>query len=283
MKGKHIVISGANAGIGYATALGLLKKGAQVSMFCRSAEKAEQARKELIRQTGNTAIDIFIADMASWKSIKAACDSFKEKYGSIDVLLNNAGGTFSDYVKTEDGIEMTMAVNHFGYFVMTYHLLPLLKENSGARIINVSSKAHYGGKIDLQTINDEKGYFVFKQYEHSKLANVMFTKYLANKLKDKGITVNCLHPGVVQTKIGNKSGNKFHGMIWSLFAFFGINAEKGAETSIHLASSPDVASISGMYFDKKQPYKGSDSSNNLDSQNALWKWSEEQTDLFWEF
>jgi retinol dehydrogenase 14 len=278
---KHAIVTGANAGIGYATTKGLLQAGFKVSMFCRNRMKAEEALKELVKETGNDAIDIFIVDFSSLKSIEKTAAEFKEKYNTLDVLVNNAGATFASFEKSEDDLEMTMAVNHFGYFATTFHLLPLLQ--SGSRIVNVSSKAHYGGQIDLNTINEEKGYFVFKQYEISKLANVLFTKYLARQLAEKNITVNCLHPGVVKTKIGNKAGNKLFGFVWSLFSAFGINPDKGAETSIYLASSDKLADITGMYFDKKVAYKGSELSRDEELQEKFWKWSESMSGLVYAF
>ena len=278
---KHAIVTGANAGIGYATTKGLLQAGFKVSMFCRNRMKAEEALKELVKETGNDAIDIFIVDFSSLKSIEKTAAEFKGKYNALDVLVNNAGATFASFEKSEDDLEMTMAVNHFGYFATTFHLLPLLQ--SGSRIVNVSSKAHYGGQIDLNTINEEKGYFVFKQYEISKLANVLFTKYLARQLAEKNITVNCLHPGVVKTKIGNKAGNKLFGFVWSLFSAFGINPDKGAETSIYLASSDKLADITGMYFDKKVAYKGSELSRDEELQEKFWKWSESMSGLVYAF
>lgn len=278
---KHAIVTGANAGIGYATTKGLLQAGFKVSMFCRNRMKAEEALKELVKETGNDAIDIFIVDFSSLKSIEKTAAEFKGKYNALDVLVNNAGATFASFEKSEDDLEMTMAVNHFGYFATTFHLLPVLQ--SGSRIVNVSSKAHYGGQIDLSTINEEKGYFVFKQYEISKLANVLFTKYLARQLAEKNITVNCLHPGVVKTKIGNKAGNKLFGLVWSLFSAFGINPDKGAETSIYLASSDKLADITGMYFDKKVAYKGSELSRDEELQEKFWKWSESMSGLVYAF
>ena len=278
---KHAIVTGANAGIGYATTKGLLQAGFKVSMFCRNRMKAEEALKELIKETWNDAIDIFIVDFSSLKSIEKTAAEFKGKYNALDVLVNNAGATFASFEKSEDDLEMTMAVNHFGYFATTFHLLPLLQ--SGSRIVNVSSKAHYGGQLDLNTINEEKGYFVFKQYEISKLANVLFTKYLARQLAEKNITVNCLHPGVVKTKIGNKAGNKLFGFVWSLFSAFGINPDKGAETSIYLASSDKLADITGMYFDKKVAYKGSELSRDEELQEKFWKWSESMSGLVYAF
>jgi len=280
---KHAIISGANSGIGFATTKALLQKGFKISMFCRNIEKAESAKQELIALTQNDNIDIFQVDFASLKSIEKTCDEFKNKYQKLDVLLNNAGGTFAKYNLTEDGIEQTMAVNHFGYFAMTYHLFPLLDTTEKARIVNVSSKSHFNGKINLDTINKKEGYFIMKQYENSKLANVLFTKYLAEKLKDKGITVNCLHPGVVKTKIGNKAGNPIYGMFWSLFAAFGINTDEGAATSVYLASSDKVKDISGMYFDKKVAYQGAEISRDAQLQEQFWNWSEKISGLKWKF
>lgn len=280
---KHAIVSGANAGIGFATSKALLQKGYKISMFCRNFEKAELAKQELIAITQNDDIDIFQVNFASLKSIEKACNEFKNKYQKLDVLLNNAGGTFAKYNLTEDGIEETMAVNHFGYFAMTYHLMPLLLQTEKARIVNVSSKSHFKGEINLDTINEKEGYFIMKQYENSKLANVLFTKYLADKLADKGITVNCLHPGVVKTKIGNKAGNPLIGVVWSLFAAFGINTDKGAETSVYLASSEKVSEISGMYFDKKIAYKGVELSRNQKLQSDFWNWSEKKSHIKWDF
>jgi retinol dehydrogenase-12 len=276
---KHAIITGANAGIGFATAEALLKKGFKISMFCRSKDKAELAKQELIELTKNDNVDIFLVDFSSLESIEKACSEFKSSYSNLDVLVNNAGATFANFELSENGIEKTMAVNHFGYFATTYHLLPLLKK--GARIVNVSSKAHFGGQINFDTINEEKGYFVFKQYEISKLANVLFTKYLANKLAEKEISVNCLHPGLVKTKIGNKADSKLFGFVWSLFSSFGINTDKGAATSIYLASSEELGGKSGMYFDKKVAYKGSDLSRNEKLQEEFWQWSEEKSGLEW--
>jgi retinol dehydrogenase 12 len=284
MRNKKVVISGANAGIGFATAKGLLEKGAHVIMFCRNLEKANAAKEELIATTGNQNIDIIQVDFESFASIEKACKTCVEQYDKIDVLVNNAGATYSDFKLTEDGVERTMAVNHFGYYLMAFYLLPLLKKAENARIVNVASKAHYGVTIDFNTINTPEKYMVFKQYQYSKLANVLFTKYLAELLKPYNISVNCLHPGVVKTKIGNKSANWFHSMAWSLFAFFGLNPDKGAETSIFLASSKskEVINNTGKYFDKCRPYEGSDIARDKDLQKALWDWAEKISGIKYE-
>lgn len=282
MENKTVVISGANAGIGFATAKALLNNGAKVLMFCRNLEKAEAAKKELISITGNNKVDIFQVDFESFDSIERACKACMAKYDKIDVLINNAGATYSDFELTENGVERTMQVNHFGYYLMSYYLLPLLKNAENARIVNVASKAHYGVTIDLDTINKQEAYMVFKQYQYSKLANVLFTKKIAKLFKPLNITVNCLHPGVVSTKIGNKASNWFHSFVWSIFAFFGVNPDKGAETSIYLASSPEVADITGKYFDKCKPYEGSDVARDDKLIEQFWNWSGEIAKKSWE-
>ena len=271
---KHIAITGANAGIGFASAKALLQKGFKVSMFCRDVQKAEEAKSELLGLFPTADIDIFQVDLLSIESIKNACAKFAEKYQRLDVLLNNAGATFDKFELTKDGVERTMAVNHFGYFLMTYYMLPLLKNTENSRIVSVSSKAHFGGRIDFDTINEPKGYFVFKQYEHSKLANVLFTKHLAKILEPQGITVNCLHPGFVKTTIGNKSGTKLTSVVWSLLTNFALSSDKGAETSVYLCSSDDVKKTTGMYFDKKKAYKGADIARDENLQKQFWEWSE---------
>jgi len=277
MKDKIVLISGANAGIGFASAKALLKKGAHVVMFCRNLQKAEDAKKELKSLTGNENIDVFQVDFESFESVERACNAFLAKYDKLDVLLNNAGATYSDFELTQEGLERTMAVNHFGYYLMAYYLLPALKNAENARIVNVASKAHYGVTINFQTINTSEKYMVFKQYQYSKLANVLFTKHLAEIVKPLNITVNCLHPGVVKTQIGNKSANWFHSFAWSMFAFFGLNPDKGAETSIYLASSEEVKNITGKYFDKCKPYEGSDVARDKNLQQVLWDWTEKMS------
>jgi retinol dehydrogenase 12 len=273
MKGKTVIVSGANAGIGFATSKALLQKGASLVMFCRNLEKANEAKEQLISATGNQNVDIIQVDFESFESVEKACQIFLAQYEKLDVLVNNAGATYSDFMLTSDGIERTMQVNHFGYYLMVYYLLPALRKAGEARIVNVASRAHYGVTLDFDTINTADKYMVFKQYQYSKLANVLFTKYLAEMLLPVNIAVNCLHPGVVKTSIGNKSANWFHSMAWSLFAFFGLSPEKGAETSIYLASADDVKNITGKYFDKCVPYEGSDIARDKKLQQSLWDWT----------
>ncbi|HUM53459.1 MAG TPA: SDR family NAD(P)-dependent oxidoreductase, partial [Chitinophagales bacterium] len=205
---KTILITGSNSGLGLEAAKQLAKQQHEIILLCRNLEKANEAKKEIIAFSNNNNIHVYKADLSSQKSIEVAATQIKNDFKKIDVLLNNAGGVFNNFQLSVDGIEMTMANNHFNYFWMTYYLLDLLKNANGARIVNVASDSHYQAKkIDIESFYEKKGrYFVLSAYEQSKLANVLFTYSLAEKAKPFNITVNALHPGFVYTPIGNKNG-----------------------------------------------------------------------------
>jgi NAD(P)-dependent dehydrogenase (short-subunit alcohol dehydrogenase family) len=250
MKNKTVIVTGGNAGIGYETALGIAKLGATTYIISRDETKAKAAVEQLKAESHNLAIDYFIADFSSQKSVRQVAERIKQKLTVIDVLVNNAGGVYPSFALSEDGLEMTIATNHFGPFLLTNLLLPLIEKSSEGRIVNVSSRSHYRGKIDFESFTKEKGYFVMKAYEQSKLANVLFTPILAERLKSKNITVNSLHPGVVKTDIGKKGTPAYIRWFWSMFTFLGgISVEDGAKTSIYLASSNEVKNVTGKYFD----------------------------------
>lgn len=250
MKNKTVIVTGGNAGIGYETALGIAKLGATTYIVSRDETKAKAAVEQLKAESHNLAIDYFIADFSSQKSVRKVAETIKQKLTVIDVLVNNAGGVYPSFALSEDGLEMTIATNHFGPFLLTNLLLPLIEKSSEGRIVNVSSRSHYRGKIDFESFTKEKGYFVMKAYEQSKLANVLFSAELAERLKSKNITVNSLHPGVVKTDIGKKGTPAYIRWFWSMFTFLGgISIEDGAKTSIYLASSNEVKNVTGKYFD----------------------------------
>ncbi len=250
MKNKTVIVTGGNAGIGYETALGIAKLGATTYIISRDETKAKAAVEQLKAESHNLAIDYFIADFSSQKSVRQVAERIKQKLTVIDVLVNNAGGVYPSFALSEDGLEMTIATNHFGPFLLTNLLLPLIEKSSEGRIVNVSSRSHYRGKIDFESFTKEKGYFVMKAYEQSKLANGLFTSVLAERLKSKNITVNSLHPGVVKTDIGKKGTPAYIRWFWSMFTFLGgISVEDGAKTSIYLASSNEVKNVTGKYFD----------------------------------
>lgn len=250
MKNKTVIVTGGNAGIGYETALGIAKLGATTYIISRDETKAKAAVEQLKAESHNLAIDYFIADFSSQKSVRQVAERIKQKLTVIDVLVNNAGGVYPSFALSEDGLEMTIATNHFGPFLLTNLLLPLIEKSSEGRIVNVSSRSHYRGKIDFESFTKEKGYFVMKAYEQSKLANGLFTSVLVERLKSKNITVNSLHPGVVKTDIGKKGTPAYIRWFWSMFTFLGgISVEDGAKTSIYLASSNEVKNVTGKYFD----------------------------------
>ena len=275
MKNKNVIITGGNAGIGLATSIAMSKQGANVYIVSRSKEKAEEALKEIIAASGNSNVKYFLANLSSQKSIRQLASEIKNEISVIDVLINNAGGTFSDFALSEDGLEMTIATNHFAYFLLTNLLLDLLKKSDHTRIINVASGSHYRGKIDFESFTKNKGYFIMKAYEQSKLANVLFTNELAERLSGTNVTVNSLHPGFVKTKIGNKNASWYSDLFWSLITLGAISVEDGAKTSVYLASSSEVKNVTGKYFDKCKEKKPSALALDKELGKDLWKKSEE--------
>jgi retinol dehydrogenase-12 len=280
MKNRNIIVTGGNAGIGLATSIALAKQGANVFIVCRSKEKAEAAVKEISKASGNTNIRYFLADLSSQKSIRALAAEIRKELSVIDVLINNAGGVFPEFRLTEDGIESCIATNHFVYFLLTNLVLDLVKKSDYARIVNVSSNSHYRGKIDFESFTKDKGYFITSAYEQSKLANVLFTNELADRLSGTHVTVNSLHPGVVNTQIGNKGTQWYAALFWSLTAkLFGVTIEEGARTSIYLASSPEVKNVTGKYFDSCTERKASNNGLDKNLGKELWRVSEQMCPL----
>lgn len=249
MRDKIVLITGATAGIGKATAIGLAKKGANIVIVGRNAAKAQKAIDEIKQESGNGDIHFLTADLSSIKSVKQLVEDFKANYTHLDVLINNAGAVFNQLEKSVDGIEMQIATNHIAPFVLTNGLLDMLKAAPQGRIVNVASNAHYLYKsINWDDIYMSKGYDGLKMYAQTKLFNVLFTIEMVERLKGSKVTVNALHPGFVRTEIGNKHGGLFYKIMWTLGTAFAISVEKGAATSIYLASSPDVANENGKYW-----------------------------------
>ena len=277
---KTILISGATSGLGFEAAKQLAKQQHEIIVLARNKEKAETAVAEIKAFSNNKNIQYYTANLSSQKSIEAAATNIKKDFTKIDVLLNNAGGVFSDFQLSEDGIEMTMANNHFNYFWLTYYLFDLIKNAKDARIINVASDSHYQSKsIDIESFyRKKKRYFVMSAYEQSKLANVLFTYALAEKVKPFNITVNALHPGFVYTPIGNKNGNAFFGFVWNTASkLFGLTVEKGASSHIYLAISDDVKDVTAKYFHNCNAKKSSAISYDKNVQDLLWKESERKS------
>lgn len=247
LAGKTAVVTGANSGMGMATAAALADMGAQVVMLCRSEERGRQAYEKLM-EVPCRRLCLMLCDLGDFDSVSAFANSFAEQFGCLDILVNNAGFISLDRQLTKNGLERQFGVNHMGHFLLTGLLLPFMPR--GGRIVNVSSGAHKVGKIHFKDINLTKGYNVVKAYSQSKLCNVLFTRYLAEKLKDRGITVNCCHPGAVATNMGVSRDTGFGRGITGLLKPFFLTPQQGAQTAVYLVSSPQVKDISGEYFYK---------------------------------
>jgi len=247
MNGKICLVTGGTNGIGKATAQALAQMGATVVIVGRNASKTAQLVEEIRAASGNKNVDALLADLSSQQEVRRLAAEFKSKYSHLHVLLNNAGAVFMQRQLSVDGIEMTFALNHLVYFLLTNLLLDTLKASAPARIINVSSGAHTSGKIEFDNLQGERGYTP-RVYENSKLANILFTMELARRLEGTRVTVNALHPGFVATGFAKNNGKVIAALV-SIFApLVARSPAKGAETSIYLASSPSVEGVTGKYF-----------------------------------
>jgi retinol dehydrogenase-14 len=276
---KVCLITGATSGIGKATAMGLANMGAGVVMVGRDRSRGEAAMADIKEKSGNASVDLMLADVSSQEQIRRLADEFKEAYPRLDVLINNAGVFRSKWITTAGGIEMTFAVNHLAYFLLTNLLLDVLEASAPSRIVNVSSGDHSNGTIDFDDLQGEKGYKGAKAYSQSKLANILFTYELARRLEGTGVTANCLHPGAgIRTNFGSGVSGVFGVMVRALRPLM-KSPEKGAETSIYLASSPEVEGLSGRYFVKKTEARSSDVSYDERLARRLWEVSADLTNL----
>jgi NAD(P)-dependent dehydrogenase (short-subunit alcohol dehydrogenase family) len=276
MKGKICIITGANSGIGKATAIGLAEMNASVVMLCRSTERGLVAQKEIKELTGNNNVDLLLCDLSSQKEIRNFVTEFKSKYQNLHVLLNNAGVMLSKKYLAEDGFEMNFAVNHLAPFLLTNLLLETLKKSAPSRIINVGSAAHRMGKINFEDLQSEnKKGRLMGLYGSSKLAMTLVSYELSRKLEGSNVTVNVLHPGLVNTNLGRDRSSTSKGFAGKFFK----SPEIGAETSIYLASSPEVEGITGKYFAKKKEKDSSKKSYNEEHAKRLWEISLEMTKI----
>lgn len=275
------IVTGANSGMGLATTVELARQGYRVIMACRSEKRGQQALEEALRQSGSTAIELMLCDLGSLESIRHFAQSFLERYDTLDVLVNNAGVVMLKRQETSDGFEQAIGINHLGHFLLTLLLIEPLKFAKQGRIVNVSSGAYKAGKIHFEDPHLHKGYNPIKSYAQSKLANVLFTRVLARKLADTRITVNCLHPGAVGTSIGVDRNTGFGTRIMALVGklpFF-LSPEEGAQTAIYLATSPEVAGVTGRYFYQRKDQKLKAHAMDAAAAERFWTWSEEQVGL----
>jgi NAD(P)-dependent dehydrogenase (short-subunit alcohol dehydrogenase family) len=269
MRGKTVVVTGANSGIGLATASALAQLGAQVCMVCRDQERGRAALDRIKRVGGATSPDLLLADFASLESVRALAAQIRERHSRLDVLVNNAGGIFGTRKLTQDGYEWTFQVNHLAPFLLSNLLLPLLEASAPARVVTVSSTAHRRGHLNFDDLMGERQYSAPVAYGQSKLANILFAFQLARLLQETGVTSNCLHPGVVHTRFAN-SGNLTWRLFFRYFGFLLLSPEKGARTSVYLASSPAVAGVTGAYFIKCKPAQPAKEARDTAIATRLW-------------
>jgi retinol dehydrogenase-12 len=280
LQDKIILVTGATSGIGEITARELARQGAHVIILARNRSKAERTQREIIAATGNERVDIVLADLSVLQQVRDVAAKLHDKYPRLDVLVNNAGLMFgAEREVSVDGYEMTLATNHLGPFLLTSLLFDLLQKSPAARIVNVASMAYRFSKPTLDDIQSERSYSAMWEYGTTKLWNIMFTQELAKRLREHGITnvtTNSLHPGAVATGYGKQSGGWLSAVL-ALGRPFMLSPEKGAETSIFLASNEGVGTTSGGYFSKKKPEPVNSSFNTAANNQRLWQMSEQLT------
>ncbi len=272
LDGKLAIVTGANSGMGMATVEALADEGARVIMLCRSEKRGQEALAKLSKKKDRQ-LELMLCDLGDYASISSFVAKVKEKYKRIDILVNNAGFIALDRQETKEGLERQFGINHIGHFLLTTELLDLMGE--GSRIVNVASGAHKVGKIHFDDINLTKGFNVIKAYSQSKLANVLFTRELAKRVKERGITVNCCHPGAVATNMGVDRETGFGKTITGILKPFFLTPTEGARTAIYLATDESVKDISGEYFYKCKIAKSSKRSKDPELAKRLFELSEQ--------
>jgi retinol dehydrogenase 12 len=278
MTGKSCLVTGGTAGIGFVTARELVRAGAGVTIVGRDLARGEAAIAAIRAATGSDAVDFVATDLSDQSELRAFARDFRERRPKLNVLVNNAGGLFGRRQLSADGIEMTFALNHLNYFLLSRLLLPSLLAAAPSRIVNVASEAHRGVMLDFDDLQAEMRYNGLLAYKRSKLANLMFTYELSRRLAGQGVTVNALHPGFTATDIGVRYAY-VPGSVWWLFKLAAVSPEKGAATSIHLASAPEVAEISGGYFVESRPARSSAASHDREAAQHLWDVSANLTNV----
>lgn len=277
MSGRSCIVTGATSGIGRATAIDLARRGARVGIVARDPSKAEETARAIREAGGGRDVPVFMADLSSQEQVRRAADAILAEFPRIHVLVNNAGVVELRRSTTVDRLETVFAVNHLAYFLLTLLLLDRLRESAPARIVNVASDAHkFSAGIQFDDPGLSRGYRTMQVYGHSKLANLLFTRELARRLAGSGVTANCLHPGAVATGLGRNNGSWARAII-SLIAPFFRTPERGAETTIHLATSPDVQAVSGAYFANCRPKTPSAAARDDVAALRLWELSESLT------
>lgn len=278
MGGKVVLITGGTSGIGKAAATALAGMGATVVITGRNEERGKRALQEIREESGNDGVELILADLTVQDEVRRLAEELRERHNQLEVLVNNAGLVLSERTETPDGIETQLAINHLAPFLLTNLLLDLLKESAPSRIVTVSSDAHRWAKIDLDDLQSRKRYRGMQVYGKTKLANIMFTYELAERLEGTGVTANCMHPGGVNTNFGDNQGGPMS-LLFRLFKPFMRSPEQGADTLIYLASSPEVEGMTGKYLADRKVKAASDAAYDETTRKRLWEASEELTGL----
>jgi len=277
MGGKVALVTGGTSGIGKATATALAAMGADVVVVGRDPERGERAAAEIRAQTGGR-VDLALADLASQAEVRSLAEEFRRRYDRLDVLVNNAGLVQSTRTETPDGLETTFATNHLAPFLLTNLLQDLLEKSAPSRVVTVSSEAERWGNIDFDDLQSKKKYRGFPVYGMTKLANIMFTYELAERLKGTGVTATCMHPGAVNTRFGTNNSGPMT-ILFRAFKPFMRTPDQGADTVIWLASSPDVEGVSGRYYSDRKPIEPKKIANDPPARRRLWEESQSLTGL----
>jgi NAD(P)-dependent dehydrogenase (short-subunit alcohol dehydrogenase family) len=277
MKGKTVVATGATSGIGEVAALALAGLGARIVFIARDEARAKATMRKLEAKAPGLGHRMHLADLSSMAEARKVGAAIAESEPRIDVLINNAGALFSRRQVTPEGLELTFALNHMAYFVLTEALREKLIASAPARIVSTASSAHEGARLDFGDLQSAKSYNGFRVYGRSKLANILFTRELARRLAGTGVTANCLHPGAVATRFGQSSGGLI-GLLIRVLRLSFISPEQGADTIIYLASSPEVANTTGGYFVKRKLTDPSAPAQDDAAAKRLWEASEALAD-----
>lgn len=275
--GKVVVITGCNTGIGKETVLDLAKRGAKVYMACRDLKKCDEARFEIIKATGNNNIFSRKLDLASLESVREFADKFLKEETRLDILINNAGVMNIPQSKTKEGFEMQFGVNHLAHFLLTNLLLDTIKASAPSRIVNVSSSAHYFGRIHKDDLNLDQSFNTWRAYCQSKVANVLFTRELAKRLKGSGVSTNSLHPGAVKTDL-QRHNYILSTVLYPLYFFF-KTPKSGAQTTLAVALDPDLKDVTGKFFSDCKIKVESKEAQKDELADWLWRTSEKLTAL----
>jgi len=270
------LITGGTAGIGLCAAKMLARRGARLVLVGRDPQRGRAAVAAVEAAGGKAAF--FAVDLSDQAAVRGFVASFAAAHPRLDILVNNAGGMFGRRRLSADGIEMTLALNHLGYFLLTLLLLPRLRSTDRPRIVNVASDAHFGAKLAFDDLQNARRYLGWTAYKRSKLCNLYFTYELSRRLAGSGITVNALHPGFVKTEIGTRNTFAIP-LLWQFLTLFAVTPERGAETLVYLAQSEEVAEVSGMYFADSRAKSSSPVSYDLEAARRLWEASVALTGL----